>query len=102
METTLNSSIPACLGNQDVRPTTRNTYVNSVVDEQHNTVPPQYSWMTVDVISFCLANDIPFCEGNVIKYVCRWREKNGLEDLYKARNYIDRLIADELRNKVRN
>lgn len=30
--------------------------------------------------------------GNVIKYVCRWKRKNGLEDLKKARQYLDWLI----------
>lgn len=32
------------------------------------------------------------CTGNVLKYVCRWKKKNGLEDLKKARWYLDRLI----------
>lgn len=45
-----------------------------------------------DVISLCLNGDIGFCEGNIIKYVTRWRKKNGLEDLYKAKTYLDRLI----------
>lgn len=31
--------------------------------------------------------------GNVIKYMCRWPDKNGLEDLKKARWYLDHLIA---------
>lgn len=31
--------------------------------------------------------------GNVIKYICRWKNKNGVEDLKKARWYIDHLIA---------
>ncbi len=30
--------------------------------------------------------------GNVIKYICRWRNKNGLEDLKKAQFYLNRLI----------
>lgn len=30
--------------------------------------------------------------GNILKYVCRWKEKNGIEDLKKARWYLDRLI----------
>ena len=30
--------------------------------------------------------------GNVLKYICRWKKKNGLEDLKKARWYLDRLI----------
>jgi methyl coenzyme M reductase subunit C-like uncharacterized protein (methanogenesis marker protein 7) len=35
---------------------------------------------------------LDFYEGNVIKYICRWRKKNGLEDLYKARTYISQVI----------
>lgn len=34
-------------------------------------------------------------ESNIIKYILRHREKNGLEDLKKARTYLDRLIAQE-------
>lgn len=45
-----------------------------------------------DVISLCLNGDIGFCEGNIIKYVTRWRKKNGIEDLMKAKTYLDRLI----------
>lgn len=30
--------------------------------------------------------------GNILKYICRWHEKNGLEDLKKARWYLDHLI----------
>lgn len=57
--------------------------------------PAHYSGMAVDVIDFCLRNDIPYPEGNVIKYVCRWRKKGGIADLEKARDYLDRLIAHE-------
>lgn len=35
---------------------------------------------------------LDFYEGNVVKYVCRWRKKNGVEDLYKARTYINEVI----------
>ena len=35
---------------------------------------------------------IGFLKGNIIKYVCRCDYKNGIEDLYKARDYIDYLI----------
>ena len=40
-------------------------------------------------------NGIGYMEGNVIKYVSRWRNKNGLEDLKKARHYLDLLIEME-------
>jgi hypothetical protein len=35
---------------------------------------------------------LDFYEGNVVKYICRWRKKNGLDDLYKARTYINQVI----------
>lgn len=34
------------------------------------------------------------CTGNILKYVCRWKSKNGIEDLEKARWYIDKLISE--------
>jgi len=42
-------------------------------------------------------NKIPFIEGNVIKYVTRWRNKNGILDLQKAIHCLELLI--ELENK---
>ena len=37
--------------------------------------------------------------GNIIKYICRWKEKNGLEDLKKAQWYLNRLIKNIEENK---
>lgn len=34
------------------------------------------------------------CTANALKYLCRWHKKNGVEDLKKARWYIDYLIAE--------
>lgn len=33
-----------------------------------------------------------FDTGNVIKYICRWKKKNGIQDLKKAKQYIEHLI----------
>lgn len=57
-----------------------------------------YQEMKIDVIDFCHINNIPFNEGSAIKYLCRWRKKNGVEDLKKARNFIDRIIEKEEAN----
>ena len=48
----------------------------------------------IDALRACLSPDgfQGFCAGNVIKYVWRYREKNGTEDLNKARWYLDKLI----------
>ena len=54
-----------------------------------------YKDLKIQPIEFIYANNIPFCEANAIKYLCRWRNKNGLQDLEKARHYIDLLIELE-------
>ena len=53
-----------------------------------------YQDMKIQPIEFIQANRLFFCEGNVVKYVVRWRTKNGLEDLKKARHYLDLLIEE--------
>tara|TARA_R100001079_G_scaffold756_1_gene476 strand:- start:1363 stop:1575 length:213 start_codon:yes stop_codon:yes gene_type:complete len=57
-----------------------------------------YVNMVIQPIEFILANNIPHCEACIIKYVTRWRKKNGIEDLRKARHYIDILIENKIRN----
>ena len=56
-----------------------------------------YKTREIQPIEFILANNLDFCEGNVVKYVCRWREKNGVEDLKKAIHYLEFLIDQEER-----
>jgi hypothetical protein len=53
--------------------------------------PDHYKLGDIEVIQ--LTEKLGFCEGNVVKYVCRHKAKNGKEDLLKARWYLDRLIA---------
>ncbi len=52
-----------------------------------------YDKMKIQPITFIVDNDIPFIEGNIIKYVCRWKDKGGVEDLKKAKHYLDILIS---------
>jgi hypothetical protein len=63
--------------------------LNKQVDGSH------YKDMVIQPIVYIYANNIPFIEGNVIKYVSRWKNKNGLKDLEKARHLIDMLIELE-------
>ena len=44
---------------------------------------------------FIEANRLTFIEGNIVKYVCRHRQKNGLRDLEKAKHYLEKLIEIE-------
>jgi hypothetical protein len=57
-----------------------------------------YKDMAIQPVEFIHANGIGYMEGNVIKYVTRWRKKNGIADLQKARHYIDLLIEMETRD----
>ena len=55
--------------------------------------PTHYDFV-IQPVEFILKNGLGFCEGNVIKYISRWKLKNGRDDLLKARHYIDILIAE--------
>lgn len=54
-----------------------------------------YKKQAIQPIEYILANSIPFTEGSVIKYVTRWRNKGGIQDLKKARHFLDILIDHE-------
>ena len=55
-----------------------------------------YKDMRIQPVEFILKNGLGFCEGNVVKYVCRWHAKGGVEDLRKAAHYIELLIEHEI------
>ena len=55
---------------------------------------PSYYGTGLDVIDFCQKNNLDFMQGNVIKYVTRYKEKNGKEDLLKAMKYIERMLKE--------
>ena len=54
-----------------------------------------YGNMAIEPVEFAMKNGLDFCQASIIKYVCRFREKNGIEDLKKAKHYIDILINSE-------
>ena len=51
-----------------------------------------YKKHTIQPIDFIEANKLSFAEGCVIKYIMRYKEKNGIEDLKKAKHYIDLIM----------
>lgn len=54
-----------------------------------------YKAKAIQPWDYIAANGLGFFEGNVVKYVSRWREKGGIEDLLKARHYLDKLLEVE-------
>lgn len=61
-----------------------------------------YKSLTIQPVEYIHANQIPFIEGCVIKYVSRWRNKGGLKDLEKAKHFIDLLIELETRSSYKD
>jgi len=59
---------------------------------QDATNPKHYTVLKIEPIDFIEANELDFNIGNVVKYVSRYKGKNGIEDLKKARWYLDREI----------
>jgi hypothetical protein len=51
-----------------------------------------YHQKAIQPWDYIVANNIGYLEGNIIKYVSRYKEKGGLQDLYKASHYLDKLI----------
>jgi hypothetical protein len=51
-----------------------------------------YSKLKIQPWDYVAANDLGYFEGSVVKYVTRWRDKGGVEDLKKARHFLDKLI----------
>ena len=52
-----------------------------------------YKNMAIQPLDFIVKNNIPYCEGNVIKYVCRHRNKGGCKDIEKAMHYLEVIMA---------
>lgn len=51
-----------------------------------------YKKCKIQPIEYVIANGLGYCEGNVIKYVTRYQDKNGIEDLMKAQQYLQFII----------
>lgn len=54
-----------------------------------------YSQRAIQPVEYIHGNGIGYMEGNVIKYVTRWRDKGGIADLEKAKHYLEMLIELE-------
>ena len=70
-------------------------YVNIAggVDIMNSNKPNHYQNDTfIDVIDFCNIYKLDFIEGNIIKYIVRYKKKDGIKDLEKALVYLNRLI----------
>jgi len=57
-----------------------------------------YKKYKIQPIQYIQENGLDFCQGSVVKYITRFRDKNGLEDLTKAKHFIDLIIDAEYKS----
>lgn len=81
------------IGRCGMRTGTQSTVHVSALDKQVS--GSHYKDKAIQPIIYIHANNLGFCEGNVVKYITRWKEKNGIADLEKAKHYIELLIEME-------
>lgn len=62
--------------------------------------PTHYARYVIEPVTFIGANKLPFDVGNAIKYLCRYDAKNGLEDLEKAKRYVE-IVIERVKREAR-
>ncbi len=102
--------IPPLFPNQSIReyllyskqtePLTNLKEGKSQLDSSSNPLSEQiggshYKTMKIQPVEFIMENGLGFCEGNIIKYTCRYKQKGGVEDLHKVIHYA-RLLIDQI------
>jgi hypothetical protein len=51
-----------------------------------------YKQLSIQPWDYIVSNNLGYLEGNIVKYVTRWQTKNGVQDLLKAKHYLDKLL----------
>lgn len=54
-----------------------------------------YQKQTIQHWDYVAANDLDYFQGQVTKYVSRWKDKNGIQDLEKAKHFLEKYIEIE-------
>lgn len=65
------------------------TALNMQVDGNH------YKDYAIQPIQYCMANNLNACQSNIVKYITRYKDKNGVKDLLKIKHYVDLILQLE-------
>ena len=97
--------VPACMHGMPLDSVcivceTQNRHAGDVPPNAHTALLKQvggdhYTKCPIQPMEYSMANKLDACQHTIIKYVTRFRDKNGIEDLEKAKHVIDMLIAFE-------
>lgn len=78
-----------------------NTFFDKFVTEPYKTSythqvgGDHYRTLKIQPIEYIMANDLSWCEGNIVKYITRWKQKGGKQDIEKVIHYAQ-LLLDSL------
>ena len=82
-----------CQGCHDRRSERQSGGRDSALDRQVG--GDHYKTQAIQPVVYNHANKLPFIEGNIVKYITRWKEKGGIQDLEKVKHYVEMLIELE-------
>jgi hypothetical protein len=51
-----------------------------------------YKRLAIQPWDYVASNDLDYFQGSIIKYITRWKDKGGIEDLQKAKHFLDKYI----------
>lgn len=88
------------IGWQEARAYAQAPYYASTPSHDMVRQPSHYARYVIEPVTFIGANKLPFDVGNVIKYVCRYDAKNGIEDLEKAKRYVE-IVIERVKREAR-
>ena len=67
-------------------------------EEQHG--GRHYITKPIQPWDYIIANQMGYLEGNIIKYISRYKDKGGIDDLIKASHYLEKLIEVTINERV--
>lgn len=92
------SECPVCHGNQFVRTADGTERCARCIPVEYDQIDKPRHYVEgggIEPLDFIESRGLNYFEGNIVKYVSRYKKKGGVEDLEKARYYLNRLIEQQ-------
>lgn len=88
----------------EIEPTPNNYEVTAICEAPKDALSEQvggdhYKDMAIQPVEFCMRNNLNFCQSSAIKYICRYKNKNGAQDIDKAIHFLQILKQIEYGSK---
>ena len=76
----------------DATPEEWDSILTTNIKKSSDVINPNYYKKGIETIDYIESKEMCYLEGNVVKYISRYKEKNGVEDLRKCKWYVEKLI----------